>query len=81
MQKGYNVFFKNHISTILDKYPSRQLITSIHMTNNKMFPLKLKSDLKEEGAKAQLSMNSQNNERKVVAITQVDFRAKVKYGN
>ena len=59
MQKGYNVFFKNDVCTILDKTRSRQLISKVHMTNNRMFPLKLRSYLKEEGAQAQLSMNSQ----------------------
>ena len=46
-----------------------------------MFPLKLKSDLKEEGAQAQLSMNSQENERNVVAITPIDFQGEVKDEN
>ena len=59
MQKGYNVFFKNDVCTILDKPPRRPLIAKFHMTNNRMFPLKLRSNLKEEGAQAQLSMNSQ----------------------
>eukprot|EP00253_Pinus_taeda_P019142 PITA_19142 len=44
MQKGYNVFFKNDECTILDKPPSRQLIAKVHMANNTMFPLKLRSD-------------------------------------
>ena len=52
MQKGYNVFFKNDICTILDKSPSRQLIAKVHMKNNRMFPLKLRSYLKEGGAQA-----------------------------
>ena len=29
MQKGYNVFFKNDVCTILDKPPSRQLIEKV----------------------------------------------------
>ena len=47
MQKGSDVFFKNDVCTILDKYPSMPLIEKAHMKNNRMFPLKLKSDLKE----------------------------------
>ena len=47
------------------------------MTNNIMFPLQLRSDLKEEGAQAQLSMNSQENERNVAVVTQVNFQAEV----
>jgi len=45
MQKGYNVFFKNDVCTTLDRPPSRQLIAKVQMTNNRMFPLKLKSDV------------------------------------
>ena len=51
------------------------------MTNNKMFPLKIKPNLKEEGAQAQLSTNSQENERNVPAVTKVNFQAKVKDEN
>ena len=80
MQKGYNVFFKNYVCAILDKPPGRQLIAKFHMTNNRMFPLKLRSDLKEEGAQAQLSMNSQK-DRNVGAITQENFQAEIKDEN
>lgn len=59
MQKGYNVFFRNDECTILDKTPSRQWIAIVQMKSNIIFPLKIKSDLKEEGAQAQMSMNSQ----------------------
>ena len=46
MQKGYNLFFKNDVCTILDNHESRQLIENFHMKNNRTFPLKLRSDLK-----------------------------------
>ena len=43
------------------------------MTNNRMFPLKIRLGLKEEGAQAQLSMNSQEDGRKDAGITQVNY--------
>lgn len=79
-QKGHNVFFKNDVCTILDRPPSRQLIAKVQMTYNRMFPLKIRSDLKE-GAQAQLSMNSQEDGRKGAAVTQVNFQAEVKDEN
>jgi len=81
MQKGYNVFFKNDVCTILDRPPSRHLIVKVQMKNIRMFPLKISSDLKEEGVQAQLSMNSQEDKRKVVVVTQVNFQAEVKGEN
>ena len=51
------------------------------MTNNRMFPLKIISDLQKEGAQAQLSMNSQEAARKEAAVIQVNFEAKVKDEN
>ncbi len=81
MQKGYNVFFKNDVCTILDRPPSRQLIAKVQMKNNRMFPLKIRSDLKEEGAQAQLSMNSQEDGRKDAIVTQVNYQAEVKDEN
>ena len=50
------------------------------MTDNRMFPLKIRLDL-EEGAQAQLSMNSQEDGRKEVVVTQVNFQAEVKDEN
>ena len=67
MQNGNNVFFKNDVCTILDKPPSRHLIAKVNMTNNRMFPLKLRSDLKEEGV--------------VAAVTQEKFQAEIKDEN
>jgi len=64
--------------TILDRPPRRQLIPKVQMTNNRMFPLKLKSNLQKEGAQAQLPMNSQEDARKNAAIIQVNFQAEVK---
>eukprot|EP00253_Pinus_taeda_P023625 PITA_23625 len=53
----------------------------ITMTNNRMFPLKVRSDLKEEGAQEQLSMNSLEDGRKQATVTQVNFHAEVKDEN
>ena len=51
------------------------------MTNNRMFPLKIISDLQKEGAQARLSMNSQEDGRKGATVTQVNFQEKVKDEN
>ena len=51
----------------MDIPQSRQLIAKVHMTNNRLFPLKIRSDLKEEGV--------------VVAVTQEIFQEEVKYEN
>ena len=81
MQKGYNVFFKNDVCTIFDKPPSRRLIAKVHIMNNRMFPLKIILDLKEEGAQAQISMNSQKDERNVATVTQGNFQEEIKDEN
>ena len=49
LNKGYNVFFKNDVCTIMDIPPSRQVIEKVHMTSNRMFPLKIKTRFKEGG--------------------------------
>ena len=51
------------------------------MTNNIMFPLKIRSDLQREGAQALLSMNAQEDARKDVAFIQVNFQADAKDEN
>jgi len=78
MRKGYNVLFKNHDCKILDNPPRRQMIAKVHMISNRMFTLKIKPYLKEEGAQAQLSMNSQEDERKIAVVTHVNFQAEIK---
>ena len=52
MQIAYNVFFKNVVYTITDKPPSKHLIAKVHMIRNRMFPLKIRSYLKEGGVVA-----------------------------
>ena len=61
------LFRSSDVCTILDKPPSRQLIAKVHMTNNRMFPLKLRSNFKEEGV--------------VAVITQEKFQEEVKDEN
>ena len=39
LEKEYRVYFKKKVCTIYDKYPSKQLIVRVEMTNNRMFPL------------------------------------------
>ena len=46
------MFLKDDVCTIMDKPPSRQLIAKVHMTRNKMFTLKMRPNLKEEGVVA-----------------------------
>ena len=47
INKGYNAFFKDEMCTIRDIPPSKKIISQVQMTNNRMFPLKLSTDLKE----------------------------------
>jgi len=46
VQKGYNVFFVDDVCTIMDKTPNKQCIAEVKMTRNRMFPLRMKVDLK-----------------------------------
>jgi len=48
VQKGYNVFFEDDVCTIMDKPPSKQCISEVKMTRNRMFPLRMRADLKNE---------------------------------
>ena len=52
VNKGYNVLFKNDVCTIMDIPPSKRAIAEVHMKKNRMFPLKLRTDLKEGGVVA-----------------------------
>ena len=46
VQKGYNVFFENGVCTIMDRAPNKRCIAEVKMTRNRMFPLRMKADLK-----------------------------------
>ena len=46
VQKGYNVLFEDDVCTIMDKPPSKQCIAEVKMTRNRMFPLRMRADLK-----------------------------------
>jgi hypothetical protein len=43
IEHGYKVLFYGASCKIYDKYPSRKLISKIHMTPNSMFPLTLRT--------------------------------------
>eukprot|EP00253_Pinus_taeda_P007976 PITA_07976 len=48
VQKGYNVFFKNDVCTIMDIAPSKRCIAEVKMIRNRMFPLRIRADLKKK---------------------------------
>jgi len=48
VQNGYNVFFENDVRTIMDKRPNKQCIADVKMTRKRMFPLRMKADLKNK---------------------------------
>ena len=45
LEKEYIVFFKKKVCIIYDKYPSKQLIARVEMTQNIMFLLIMRNDL------------------------------------
>eukprot|EP00253_Pinus_taeda_P006913 PITA_06913 len=61
VHKGYNVFFENDVCTIMDRAPSKRCIAEVKMTRNRMFPLKIKADLK--------------NKEVIAAVTQEAFQS------
>ena len=67
INKGYNVFFKDDVCTMMDIPPSKKFIAEVQMTSNRMFPLKLRIDLKER--------------RNVATVTQEVFQEEVKNKN
>jgi hypothetical protein len=59
-QKGYRVSFENNVCTIFDIPPSKMVIAKIKMTNNRMFPLHMKSEMMEKiGASFKASSQDQ----------------------
>jgi len=48
VHKGYNVFFENDVCTIMDRAPSKRCIAEVKMTRNRMFPLRIRADLKNK---------------------------------
>ena len=48
IQKGDNVFFEDDVCTIMDKPPRNKFNAQVKMKRNKMFPLKMRADLKKE---------------------------------
>eukprot|EP00253_Pinus_taeda_P006182 PITA_06182 len=61
VQKGYNVYFVNDVCTIMDIAPSKRCIAEVKMTRNRMFPLRIKADLK--------------NKNEIAAVTQEAFQS------
>ena len=47
IQKGYNVLFEDDVCTIMDKPPSKQCIAQVKMKRNRMFPLRMRENLKK----------------------------------
>eukprot|EP00253_Pinus_taeda_P014181 PITA_14181 len=58
VQKGYNVFFVNDVCTIMDRAPSKRCIAEVKMTRNRMFPLTIKTDLKNKEVIAAMSQEA-----------------------
>ena len=63
IDKGYNVFFKYDVCIITDIPPSNKFIAKVKITRNRMFPLKLRANLKER--------------RNVAVVTQEVFQEEV----
>eukprot|EP00253_Pinus_taeda_P030503 PITA_30503 len=61
VQKGYNVFFVNDVCTIMNIAPSKRCIAEVKMTRNRMFPLRIRADLK--------------NKNEIAAVTQEAFQS------
>eukprot|EP00253_Pinus_taeda_P001991 PITA_01991 len=61
VQKGYIVFFVNNVCTIMDIAPSKRCIAEMKMTKNRMFPLRIREDLK--------------NKNEIAAVTQEAFQS------
>eukprot|EP00253_Pinus_taeda_P008645 PITA_08645 len=67
VHKGYNVFFKNDVCTIMDIAPSKRCISEVKMIRNGMFPLRIRADLK--------------NKEVIAAVTQEAFQSMPKDEN
>eukprot|EP00253_Pinus_taeda_P031014 PITA_31014 len=67
VQKGYNVFIENDVCTIMDRAPSNRCIAEVKMTRNRMFPLRIRADLK--------------NKEVIAAVTQEAFQSMPKDEN
>eukprot|EP00253_Pinus_taeda_P023123 PITA_23123 len=61
VHKGYNVFFKNDVCIIMDIAPSKRCIAEVKMTRNRMFPLRIRANLK--------------NKEVIAAVTQEAFQS------
>jgi len=57
LQKRYRIYMEDNHCVILDRYPSNRLITRIHMTINRMFPLTLNPMMKRKKHKMSMKQN------------------------
>eukprot|EP00253_Pinus_taeda_P022060 PITA_22060 len=67
VHKGYNVYFVNDVCTIMDIAPSKRCIAEVKMTRNRMFPLRIRADLK--------------NKNEIAAVMQEAFQSQPKDEN
>ena len=58
VQKGYNIFFVNDVCTIIDRAPNKGYIVEVKMTRNRMFPLRIKTDLKNKEVTAAVTQEA-----------------------
>eukprot|EP00253_Pinus_taeda_P025723 PITA_25723 len=58
VHKGYNVFFKNDVCTIMDIAPSKRCIAEVKMTRNRMFPLRIRAYLKNKEVIAEVTQEA-----------------------
>eukprot|EP00253_Pinus_taeda_P010559 PITA_10559 len=58
VQKGYNVYFVNDVCTIMDIAPSKRCIAEVNMTRNRMFPLRIRADLKNKNEIATVTQDA-----------------------
>ena len=58
IHKDYNVFFEDDVCTIMDNPPSKKCIAQVKMTRNKIFPLKMRANLKKGVAMAAVTQET-----------------------
>eukprot|EP00253_Pinus_taeda_P008514 PITA_08514 len=58
VQKGYNVYFVNDVCTIMDIPPSKRCIAEVKMTRNRMFPLRIRADLRNKNVIAAVTQEA-----------------------
>lgn len=64
IQKGYNVLFEDDVCTIMDIPPSNQRLAQVKMTRIRMFPLKMRAELKKGVAMIVVTQETYQREEK-----------------